>query len=336
MIAATKRAETAPTVPTLNDSPALAGGTDTNPIPMELTMETHITPHIGDATLTMSSREIAELTGKRHDHVVRDIRKMLDALKIEQIDDAPTFGAIYLDDRGRQKPCFDLPKRECLILVSGYSTELRAKIIDRWLELEATVGTAHPSMELLTLADHARVGNEAVRDLIIHEGGNTRGAIIKTIREIAGNPIASLKQYLDDRFVALHKRDTHFHHALAAFGQHQAEVVAMAKRSLEPDAFVASDWVAVGGVYALAGITGPIPRQKSLSARVTASLVAFCIETNRQMDMRGINFAGKVHLYRATAVRTWLKDRGKALIDQHLAKHSAQTVIQFPGTKGEA
>ncbi len=81
---------------------------------------------------TMSSREIAELTEKEHAHVMRDIRTMLEVLK----KDASIFGAIYRDAYGRERGCFDLPKRETLILVSGYSVELRARIIDRWQELE--------------------------------------------------------------------------------------------------------------------------------------------------------------------------------------------------------
>lgn len=80
---------------------------------------------------TMTSREIAELTGKQHFHVIRDIERML-----ELLGDASKFGGIYLDTYGREKPCFNLPKRETLILVSGYSVELRARIIDRWEELE--------------------------------------------------------------------------------------------------------------------------------------------------------------------------------------------------------
>ncbi|WP_404977345.1 Rha family transcriptional regulator [Bartonella sp. CL434QHHD] len=74
----------------------------------------------------MSSREIAELCSKRHDHVMRDIKKMLEELN------APKFGVVdfsgyYLDSKGESRPCYNLLKRECLILVSGYSTALRAK-----------------------------------------------------------------------------------------------------------------------------------------------------------------------------------------------------------------
>lgn len=89
-------------------------------------------PILSTAAQTMSSREIAELTGKRHDHVMTDIRKMLSDLGLH----APDFSGTYTTERGNAYDCFNLPKRETLILVSGYSVELRARIIDRWEELE--------------------------------------------------------------------------------------------------------------------------------------------------------------------------------------------------------
>lgn len=82
--------------------------------------------------LTMSSLEIAELTGKQHKNVLADIRKMLDDLEIN----SAVFSAQYKDSTGRSLVMFNLPKRESLILVSGYSAVLRARIIDRWQELE--------------------------------------------------------------------------------------------------------------------------------------------------------------------------------------------------------
>lgn len=95
---------------------------------------------------TMSSREIAELTGKEHKHVLADIRKMLDSLGGTLAD----FSADLHDAYGRPQPGFNLPKRECLILVSGYNVELRARIIDRWQELEAA-NKSKPPAELSTL-----------------------------------------------------------------------------------------------------------------------------------------------------------------------------------------
>jgi len=85
-----------------------------------------------NATLTMSSREIAELCEKRHDHVMADIRKMLDELNLS----SPDFSGQYKTVDGRMQPCFFLPKREVMILVSGYRIDLRAKIVDRLEELE--------------------------------------------------------------------------------------------------------------------------------------------------------------------------------------------------------
>ena len=82
----------------------------------------------------MSSLEIAQRTGKRHDNVLRDIKEMLAELYHEG--GALKFEGSYLSEQNKPQPCFNLPKRECIILASGYSVNLRASIIDRWQELE--------------------------------------------------------------------------------------------------------------------------------------------------------------------------------------------------------
>ncbi len=84
---------------------------------------------------TMSSREIADLTGKRHDNVMRDTRQML--LELHGDGALLKFEGSYVGQDNTSRPCFHLPKRETLILVSGYNLTMRAKIIDRWQELEA-------------------------------------------------------------------------------------------------------------------------------------------------------------------------------------------------------
>lgn len=84
-------------------------------------------------SLTMSSREIAELTGKEHANVMRDIRNMLGVLK----KDAISFEGIYQDAYGRDKPCFNLDRELTMTLVSGYDIELRYRVVTRLAELEA-------------------------------------------------------------------------------------------------------------------------------------------------------------------------------------------------------
>lgn len=91
-----------------------------------------------NAKETMSSLQIAELTGKQHSNVMRDIRNIL-----EQLEDRRQFN-FELSSRTQPMPnggskeisCYILTKKDCLLLASGYDANLRAKIINRWEELE--------------------------------------------------------------------------------------------------------------------------------------------------------------------------------------------------------
>ncbi|MHB0781514.1 phage antirepressor KilAC domain-containing protein [Pseudomonas putida] len=83
---------------------------------------------------TMSSLEIAELTGKNHADVMRDIRKMLEKLGTEG---QSKFAGSYVSEQNKVLPCYQLPRRETDILLTGYSIPMRAVVIDRWHELEA-------------------------------------------------------------------------------------------------------------------------------------------------------------------------------------------------------
>ena len=87
------------------------------------------------STLTMSSREIAELCEKQHPHVLRDIRNMLNSL-YPNLDSLDSKGIFAIKNEYGLTLEILLPKREVMILVSGYRIDLRAKIIDRLEELE--------------------------------------------------------------------------------------------------------------------------------------------------------------------------------------------------------
>jgi len=78
---------------------------------------------------------IAELTGKEHKNVKRDTETML--TELYGLADLLRFERIYRDSYDREQKCYELPKEEVLILVSGYSIPLRAKIIRRLEELES-------------------------------------------------------------------------------------------------------------------------------------------------------------------------------------------------------
>lgn len=87
---------------------------------------------------TMSSLQIAEISGKHHKDVMRAIRKMEPAWEkicgrkfalTSQVVDMPNGGT-------RKESCYILNKTECLFIATKFNDEARAKLVLRWKELE--------------------------------------------------------------------------------------------------------------------------------------------------------------------------------------------------------
>ena len=88
---------------------------------------------------TMTSLEIAEVTGKQHSHIMRDIRKLLEQGVSESNFGLTSYRQAQPNGGSKDVPMYQLTKKGCLILASGYDALLREKIINRWEELENQV-----------------------------------------------------------------------------------------------------------------------------------------------------------------------------------------------------
>jgi len=107
-----------------------------------------------DQETRMSSREIAELTAKRHADVCRDIRRQLEQQEIAE----RTFASSYIGKDGAKTKEYFLNHGQTMILLTGYSIPLRAKVIKRWQELEESKApkTYIESLKALVASEEAK------------------------------------------------------------------------------------------------------------------------------------------------------------------------------------
>lgn len=105
--------------------------------------------------VTMTSREIAELTNKEHFHVMRDARKLKEDL-------GDMFGGSLQNwihpQNGQAYEEFVLDKETTLTLLLGYDAVARMKVVKRWQELEA--GTAQAFTIPQTMGEALRLAAE--------------------------------------------------------------------------------------------------------------------------------------------------------------------------------
>lgn len=104
---------------------------------------------VNEVSKTMSSREIAELCGKEHRNVCRDIDTLNESyeqmglLKVEQ-------GYYTLQNTGNQQHRqFLLSKEQTIDLITGYRADIRIRINRRWQELEQQAQASSPVMPAL-------------------------------------------------------------------------------------------------------------------------------------------------------------------------------------------
>jgi hypothetical protein len=136
---------------------------------------------------TMTSLEIAELTGKQHFHVMEAIRKMEPAwMKIAESNFR--LGS-YKDANGQLRPCYQLTKTECLYIATKFNDEARAKLVLRWQELERRSLFPDPSP--------TREGSRYAPKLLAKET-----EILSLADEIIGEGLRMLNEEAEDTLTA--------------------------------------------------------------------------------------------------------------------------------------
>lgn len=126
---------------------------------------------------TMSSKEIAELTGKFHSNVIRDIRAMLEGMGDES--DLNHVVAVK-DSRGYTAEIL-LDRYHTEVLVTGYDVKRRAAVIKRWYELETQqVKPIHDNtaatMALVQCAAALLNASESGKIIMLQKAGKAIGA----------------------------------------------------------------------------------------------------------------------------------------------------------------
>ncbi len=150
-------------------------------------------------TLTMSSREIADLIGKQHSNI---------KISAERLAASGVIGTLAMQEfthNGNTYQEYMLNKRDSLILVAQNCPEFTAAIVDRWQQLEEQAGPKMPksfSEALRLAADEAERAEQAEkeRDNAIAtkaEIGNRREATAMNTASQAVKKVARLEIELD-------------------------------------------------------------------------------------------------------------------------------------------
>ncbi len=130
----------------------------------------------------MTSLEIADITGKPHNDVLKAIRKMEEAwTKVQGGNFSLSSRTYELPNGGRKTvPCYELTKTECLYIATKFNDEARARLVLRWQQLE------QERME------QERMKQQGVRGLLV-----TEDDIMREAEVIIGRTLLAFNRHAD-------------------------------------------------------------------------------------------------------------------------------------------
>jgi phage regulator Rha-like protein len=99
------------------------------------------------STVTMSSREIAELTKQRHDNVKAKVKALADSGVIH-LPEIQEYEIGYNNQKGMEYVFSgDQGKRDSTVVVAQLDPTLTGQIVDRWIQLEGLVARTQPTQD---------------------------------------------------------------------------------------------------------------------------------------------------------------------------------------------
>ena len=151
----------------------------------------------------MTSLEIAEVTGKPHNDVLKAIRKMEEAWVKVQGGKFSLLQKTYVLPNGgtKSQPFYNLTKTECLYIATKFSDEARAKLVLRWeqLEKERIMQGAIRHM-LVSDNDVMTEAERIVTNTLVNSRHNADGCLTASdIARIIGIGVNDLNSFLVDR-----------------------------------------------------------------------------------------------------------------------------------------
>lgn len=97
-----------------------------------------------EKALTLDSREVAEMTGKEHKNLLRDIKSYVDVLTSSNLSPLSFFiESIYRDSKGETRPCYLLTKKGCDMVANKMTGQkgikFTAEYIDKFYKMEKQI-----------------------------------------------------------------------------------------------------------------------------------------------------------------------------------------------------